>query len=118
MATVSFDNGYGRTYTFEIVDKIPEGYEVWNIDFDKLGKDLVPLCKCYEGTYNVILDELKAIRIVDEYERMALKTACSWGFDKDSLENTLREWGMSEEDIKDRIRLIDSAERILERNRG
>ena len=117
MANVSFDNGYGRTYTFEIVDKIPEGYEIWNIDFNKLGNGLVPLCEV-DDNYSVNVNTLKAIRIEDEYERVALKTACAWGFDRESLVNALKEWGMAEEGITDRLNLLDSAERILKRYRG
>ena len=31
MKTIQHNNGYGTVYTFRIVDKIPEGYHVWNI---------------------------------------------------------------------------------------
>lgn len=79
MKTIIFDNGYGTTYKFEIVDKIPKGYEVWNIDFNKLGGGYVPLCQVYEGTYNIIKSTLKAIKIDNEEERKIIKKAVSRG---------------------------------------
>lgn len=79
MKTYSFENGYGRTYTFEIVDKIPKGYEVWNIDFDNMIGGLIPLCQCYHGTRTVNVDTLKAIVVEDKATRDMLKRAVSRG---------------------------------------
>ena len=79
MKTISFNNGYGTTYKFEVVDKIPKGYEVWNIDFNNLGNGYVPLCQVYEGTYNIIKSTLKAIQIEDAEERSIIKKAVSRG---------------------------------------
>lgn len=64
------DNGYGTTYKFEVVDKIPRGYDIWNIP-DCLG-GYMPLCKCYEGTYTVMQDCLKAIKVESAEERRTL----------------------------------------------
>ena len=48
--------------TFEVVDYVPLGYQIWNI-----GKNMVdgylPLCRVIPGTYNVEPDTLKAIKI-------------------------------------------------------
>ena len=79
MNTVSFYNGYGTTYSFEIVDKIPKGYEVWNINFDELGNGYVPLCQVYDGTYDVIKSTLKAIRVDSEEDRAIIKKAVARG---------------------------------------
>ena len=81
MKTYSFENGYGTTYTFEIVDKIPKGYKIWNIDFNNMAGSLIPLCKCYEGTYNVIPDQLKAIAVEDGWARGVLRIYASRGTD-------------------------------------
>lgn len=79
MNTYSFANGYGITYTFEIVDKIPKGYVIWNIDFDLMADGLVPLCQVQPGTFNVVIDTLKAIRISDVSVRELLSKAVSRG---------------------------------------
>ena len=72
MKTYSFDNGYGTTYTFEIVDRIPKGYHIWHIPEEDMLEGLVPLCQCYEGTYDVITPTLKAIYIEDKAIRKLL----------------------------------------------
>ena len=79
MNKISYDNGYGTVYSFDVVDKIPKGYEVWNIDFDNLGSGYVPLCQVYEGTYDIIKSTLKAIYIADAEERSILKEVAAWG---------------------------------------
>ncbi len=30
MKTIELDNGFGTTYTLELVDKIAAGFKVWN----------------------------------------------------------------------------------------
>ena len=77
--TYSFDNGYGTTYTFEIVDKIPKGYSIWNISLDNMKDGLIPLCVCYEGTYNVITSALKAIYVESKEDRELLMKASMRG---------------------------------------
>lgn len=52
-------------FTFEIVDKVPYGYQVWNIG--SMTEGYLPLCKLsafqpFEGARNVDIDTLKAIR--------------------------------------------------------
>ena len=92
MSTISFDNGYGTTYKFDVVNKIPKGYEVWNIDFNRLGDGYVPLCQVYEGTYNIIKSTLKAIRIDSAEEREIIKRAVSRGINgKDEVAQRARE---------------------------
>lgn len=48
--------------TFEVVDYVPLGYQIWNI-----GKNMVdgylPLCRAIPGTYAVEPDTLKAIKV-------------------------------------------------------
>ena len=73
------DNGYGTTYKFEVVDKIPIGYHIWNIP-DCLG-GYIPLCMCYKGTYTVMQDCLKAVKVEDARERRTLFNGAHRGSD-------------------------------------
>jgi hypothetical protein len=59
MTTYKIEN-----YTFEIVEKIPEGYEVWNIGRHMQSDELVPLCQVFAGTYNINPETLKAIKML------------------------------------------------------
>ena len=52
-------------FTFEIVNKVPYGYEVWNIG--SMTEGYLPLCKLsafqpFDGGRNVEIETLKAIR--------------------------------------------------------
>lgn len=75
------DNGYGTTYVFEIVEKIPAGYEVWNIPPIACG-EYIPICMTTEpgnkDCFTVNTDTLKAIKL-DKKEVVALHTAASGG---------------------------------------
>lgn len=51
-------------YSFEIVEKIPEGYEVWSIGRHMQSDELMPLCQVFAGTYNINPDTLKAIKML------------------------------------------------------
>ena len=79
MNTISFDNGYGTVYTFEIVDRIPEGYEIWNISDDKI-KGYLPLCQCYPNTYHIIPETLKAIKMPEEDIKFLHKHSVRYGW--------------------------------------
>lgn len=54
------DNGYGTTYDFEIVEKIPYGFEIWNIP--EIGNgEYIPICQTVD--YNVNTKTLMAIKL-------------------------------------------------------
>lgn len=76
------ENDY-RTDVFEIVEKIPENYVVWNIG-ENMGTDkYIPICQL-KTKYDVDLFSLKAVPVTsEEYKR--LQDASSWGVS--SLEN-------------------------------
>lgn len=76
------ENDY-RTDVFEIVEKIPENYVVWNIG-ENMGTDkYIPICQI-KTKYDVDLFSLKAVPVTsEEYKR--LQDASSWGVS--SLEN-------------------------------
>ena len=49
-------------HTFEIVERVPMGYQIWNI-----GKNMIdgylPLCRVIHGTFSIEPETLKAIKI-------------------------------------------------------
>ena len=63
METIKVDK-----YTFELIEKIPKGYDIWNI-----GKHMIngylPLCQC-DKDYHVNTDTLKAIKYDDAQQIM------------------------------------------------
>ena len=68
------DNGYGTTYTFEVVDKVPSNYIIWNIDFvDSMG-GYIPFCEIIPGSRMVVNQQtLKAVRVDDKKIRKELQ---------------------------------------------
>lgn len=76
------ENDY-RTDVFEIVEKIPENYVIWNIG-ENMGTDkYIPICQL-KTKYDVDLFSLKAVPVTPE-EYSKLQDASSWGVS--SLEN-------------------------------
>lgn len=53
------DNGYGTIHDFEIVEKMPQGFEVWNIG--GLG-EYIPICESGSSA-SVNTSTLKAIKL-------------------------------------------------------
>lgn len=72
---IFLDNGYGTIYDFEIVEKIPAGFEIWNIG--GLG-EYIPVCQTISGSCNVDITTLKAIRLT-ENEVAILNSAAGSG---------------------------------------
>lgn len=76
------ENDY-RTDVFEIVEKIPENYVVWNIGENMRTDKYIPICQ-FKTKYDVDLFSLKAVPVTsEEYKR--LQDASSWGVN--SLKN-------------------------------
>lgn len=69
------DNGYGTTYVFEVVDKAPSNYVVWNVGVDFIG-EFIPFCRILpdpEGwRRNVDVSSLVAVRLDKREDREAL----------------------------------------------
>ena len=65
-----------RVDNFKLVDKIPRGYQIWNIGSIEGFPTFLPLCRCYPGTYKVMLDKLLAIDLGSE-DKVRLLTRCS-----------------------------------------
>lgn len=63
-------------YSFEIVEKIPVGYEIWNIGNHMQSAELVPLCQSDESYY-INPNTLKAIKMTPE-DATIVKKASAW----------------------------------------
>lgn len=79
--TITSENQFGKD-TFEIVDKIPSRFFVWNIG-DNMGSDeYIPLAEDLKPgdkeNFEIRRDTLKAIKLSVE-EVKALRKAASWG---------------------------------------
>lgn len=76
------ENDY-RTDVFEIVEKIPANYVIWNIGKNMGTDKYIPICQL-KTKYDVDLFSLKAVPVTPE-EYSKLQGASSWGVS--SLEN-------------------------------
>lgn len=76
------ENDY-RTDVFEIVEKIPANYVIWNIGKNMGTDKYIPICQL-KTKYDVDLFSLKAVPVTPE-EYSKLQDASSWGVS--SLEN-------------------------------
>ena len=64
------------THTFEIVEKIPNNFFVWNIG-KNMAEGYIPICES-AGGYNVNVTTLKAIAL-EENEILILRKAAAYG---------------------------------------
>lgn len=105
------DNGYGATYEFEIVEKMPRGFEVWNIN-PIGGGEYIPICQ--SESYNVNTRTLKAIKLSKE-EVTILSAAASAGIKTiESAKRTLSRVAKSVY-MKENQRRAEKALSILEK---
>lgn len=76
--TIKHDNGYGTTYIFEVVDKIPAGFSVWAISGIGNG-EYTPICETVrpndKNCYDVNTQTLKAIKLSKEEVEILFKSA-------------------------------------------
>lgn len=76
--TIKHDNGYGTTYIFEVVDKIPEGFSIWAISGIGNG-EYTPVCETVrpndKNCYDVNTETLKAIKLSKEEVDILFKSA-------------------------------------------
>ena len=59
--TFTSTKGVGPTYTYEIVDSIPQGYEIWNIG-DNIEDGYLPLVQV-GNDYKVNTETMKVIKV-------------------------------------------------------
>ena len=67
---------------FEIVEKIPAGFFVWNIGENMGTHEYIPVCQCLhpdeKENFEINAETLKAVKVApDEWEK--LNKAASWG---------------------------------------
>ena len=81
MKTIT-STAFGITDVFEIVEKIPSGFYVWNIGDNMKHDDYIPLaCDLFpddKNDYTIDRDNLKAIHLTPE-KVMRLRRAASYG---------------------------------------
>lgn len=90
MTTLKFENNkiYStstlceKTDVFEIVEKIPVGFFVWNISENMGTHEYIPVCEDlhpeYKDNYEINTATLKAVKVTpDEWKK--LDKAASWG---------------------------------------
>lgn len=78
---ISRNDTFGRTDVFEIVDKIPGDYVIWNIHQIDGHEDYLPLCQLIPGGYEVRLSTLKAVKLESSEEvafimKFSMRTGC------------------------------------------
>lgn len=78
--TISHDNGYGTIYTFEVVDKIPSGYAIWNIPRKGL-EGYLPICQVKPGSFSVEAETLKAVPVPEEDAVKLIRAKGMFGID-------------------------------------
>lgn len=71
-----------NTHTFEVVEKIPANFFVWNIGKNMMHDDYIPICEDahpgHKEDYTINQNTLKAIKLTTE-EVMSLRNAASYG---------------------------------------
>lgn len=81
MKKIKIENGkiysesFGKTDVFEIVGRIPVGYQIWNIGENMGTHDYIPLCQDLhpgdKNDYQINPATLKAIRVTsEEWEKL------------------------------------------------
>ena len=89
-----YSESFGKVDVFEIVDKIPTGFFVWNIG-DNMGHDeYIPVCQDLrpgdKGSFEINARTLKAIKLSME-EVQLLRKAAGYGVNsKETAEKALR----------------------------
>lgn len=82
-----------NTHTFEVVDKIPKNFFVWNIGANMMHDDYIPLCESLrpddKECFDINQDTLKAIKL-EVKEVMKLRKAAGYGItDLKTAEKTI-----------------------------
>ena len=83
-----------RIDIFEIVEKIPSGFFIWNIGENMGSDEYIPICEDLhqedKENFEINTSTLKAIKLIPE-EVNALRQAASWGVNnKDTAEKALK----------------------------
>ena len=79
MAIINEVNKWGKEYSYKIVSKIPQNYNIWNIEGIEKHPEYLPLCVTFPGTYTVLTDSLLAIRMSEEDQKILHKCSIRTG---------------------------------------
>ena len=114
---ISVDNGYGKIYNFEIVQKILAGFNVWNIP-EIGGGEYIPICEDAhpedKQDYSVNEETLKAVKLNKEEVTILHDAASSGVRNVKSAQAALRRTAKSKM-MKRKQMLAEKALPILER---
>lgn len=94
MNTITTKNTCGNTRTYEVVDKIPAGFFVWNIGENMGTDEYIPICEDLHpenrNDYSINPETVKAIRL-DTKDVKSLRRAAGYGINsKQTAEKALK----------------------------
>ena len=92
--TITTKDTFGKYQTYEVVEKIPARFFVWNIGENMGSDEYIPLCEDLhpeaKDNYEINPNTVKAIKL-NTNEVMLLRAAASWGVNsKKTAEKALK----------------------------
>ena len=82
MATITTKDTFGKSNTYEVVDKIPYGFFIWNIGENMGDKEYIPIAELKsdkpEDKYSINPNTVKAIKVGADNAKI-LNKAVTWG---------------------------------------
>ena len=80
--TITTKDTFGKSSSYEVVEKIPSGFFVWNIGENMGTHEYIPVCQYmkpgYKENFEINPDTLKAVKVTpEEWEK--LNKAAAWG---------------------------------------
>ncbi len=80
MKTIETKDTFGNIKSYEVVEKIPEGFFVWNIGNNMGSDEYIPLCELLskDDKYSINPNTVKAIKLSCESVKL-LREAASYG---------------------------------------
>lgn len=80
--TITTKDTFGNSISYEVVEKIPSGFFVWNIGENMGTHEYIPVCQYMnpgnKENFEINTDTLKAVKVTPE-EWKKLNKAAAWG---------------------------------------
>ena len=80
--TITTKDTFGKSSSYEVVEKIPSGFFVWNIGENMGTHEYIPVCQYMnpgnKENFEINPDTLKAVKVTPE-EWKKLNKAAAWG---------------------------------------
>ena len=80
--TITTKDTFGKSSSYEVVEKIPSGFFVWNIGENMGTHEYIPVCQYMKPgdkeNFEINTDTLKAVKVTPE-EWKKLNKAAAWG---------------------------------------